>query len=266
MRNQKTLIVRSLLAHGFENFDIFVLEYCTKKNLIFREQFYLDTLGPSLNLAKQAGNTLNVLHTSEARAKISLARTGSRHTEEVKAFMSASRKGAGNPMFGKTLSTEAKAHLTNLARARKIAHNKGFLVKVQNLSLCNASNLNTAGISYYSSLRATAPNVGGHYGTLKSYNGYVFKQKYLINVNLDDPSVNSKTEKPKFVDLSNVRLPKVIQIKHSNCDITWKFKSLAQAAAFLSLKVNELPSETNLVMRIEAPDALIPGIYDLKRL
>jgi group I intron endonuclease len=37
-------IDRALLKHGFSNFKLEILEYCSKQDVITREQYYLDKL------------------------------------------------------------------------------------------------------------------------------------------------------------------------------------------------------------------------------
>lgn len=100
-RNAQTYIVRSLLAHGFSNFEIWLVEYCDPADLLKREQFYLDLLRPRLNNAKTAGNTLGVRHTEEAKIKISKNRLGFKHTDMTRQRMSLSSTGSLNPFFGK---------------------------------------------------------------------------------------------------------------------------------------------------------------------
>jgi group I intron endonuclease len=64
------IIYKALLAHGFENFTLEILEYCEPSVLIEREQYYIDLLNPEYNILKIAGSRLGAKHTIEAIAKI----------------------------------------------------------------------------------------------------------------------------------------------------------------------------------------------------
>ena len=51
--------------YGFHNIFFVILENPLIPNLIEREQFYLDTLNPSMNILKKAGSCLGYKHTEE---------------------------------------------------------------------------------------------------------------------------------------------------------------------------------------------------------
>ncbi len=99
----------ALLKHGYSNFQLEILEYCKKSELIKREQYYLDLLQPEYNILKIAGSSLGYKHTQYSKEKMSEAKLGSKHTlfgktlsEETKAKMSAAKEGGKNHMLGKT--------------------------------------------------------------------------------------------------------------------------------------------------------------------
>ena len=52
------IIYKSLLAYGYENFTLEILEYCDPAFILEREQYYLDTLKPEYNILKVAGSSL----------------------------------------------------------------------------------------------------------------------------------------------------------------------------------------------------------------
>nr|YP_009663678.1 hypothetical protein [Dactylella tenuis]QCW06817.1 hypothetical protein [Dactylella tenuis] len=83
-KKNKSLIYQSLLKYGYSNFSIDILEYCDKKDIINREQYYFDLLKPEYNILKTARSCL-----------------GYKHSAEVLAKMSATRQGKNHPMFGK---------------------------------------------------------------------------------------------------------------------------------------------------------------------
>lgn len=60
---------RALLKHGYYNFSLEILEYCSPDSLLKREQYYLDNLKPEYNIVEKAGSTLGYRHTSESLKK-----------------------------------------------------------------------------------------------------------------------------------------------------------------------------------------------------
>lgn len=75
--------------------------------------------------SKQLKRELLCMHSPQPQPK--KKRGGLQMSEEVRVSMSEARKGAGNPMFGKTLSDSAKAHLskvtTGIKRSEKFKEN-----------------------------------------------------------------------------------------------------------------------------------------------
>jgi group I intron endonuclease len=69
-------ISRALIKYGYSNFILEILEYCDVLVLLKREQYYLDLLKPTYNIAKIAGSTLGVPKSEETKAKISEALQG----------------------------------------------------------------------------------------------------------------------------------------------------------------------------------------------
>jgi group I intron endonuclease len=64
------IIYKALLAHGFDNFKLEILEHCKPSELIKREQYYIDLLKPEYNILKVAGSSLGVKRSIETIAKI----------------------------------------------------------------------------------------------------------------------------------------------------------------------------------------------------
>ncbi len=54
------ILQRAYNKYGLKNFSFEILEYVDVKNLIIREQFYIDKCNPKYNVCKIAGNTLGV--------------------------------------------------------------------------------------------------------------------------------------------------------------------------------------------------------------
>ena len=84
IQKNKSMIYKALLKYGYSIFTIEILEYCDPKDLIKREQYYIDLLKPEYNILKIAGSRLGSIHTIESRAKMSSSKAGEKH-----------------PMFGK---------------------------------------------------------------------------------------------------------------------------------------------------------------------
>jgi hypothetical protein len=72
------LISLAILKHSIENFSLDILEYCSAKNVIQREQYYLDTYKPIYNILKIARSSLGYVHN-----EISLAKMSSRVVSEA---------------------------------------------------------------------------------------------------------------------------------------------------------------------------------------
>lgn len=82
----------NLLKHGYGLFNLDILEYCEKADLIAREQHYIDTLKPDYNILKDARSRLGSSHTAETKAKIKAANLGIKKPEECKTQMSLNSK------------------------------------------------------------------------------------------------------------------------------------------------------------------------------
>nr|YP_010608687.1 hypothetical protein PNX16_mgp084 [Drechslerella dactyloides]WAN89767.1 hypothetical protein [Drechslerella dactyloides] len=88
-KKNKSMIYNAVLKHGYSKFSLEILEYCDSKDLIKREQYFIDLLKPEYNILKKAFSSL-----------------GFKHSEETQKRMSDSQKrinrlGRNNPMFGK---------------------------------------------------------------------------------------------------------------------------------------------------------------------
>lgn len=126
----------------YQVFEFFVLEECFKEDLIIREQFHIDQhlSNPKMtNICLVAGSTLGLVHSPEARAKISAAM--SRMSSETKAKMSRARMGhtvsvatrakISAAQTGKVISAETKAKLS--------AANKGKVLTAEHRAKMSAS-------------------------------------------------------------------------------------------------------------------------------
>lgn len=106
----------SFNKYGKHNFVFEILELIVyKRNVIKREQFYLDTLKPYFNIAKIAGTTLGITLSEETRKKISIANIGKKFSEEHKRKIKESsirvRIGKVSPFKGVKLSEDRIAKM-----------------------------------------------------------------------------------------------------------------------------------------------------------
>jgi len=136
-RNKNQYISNALLSHGYSAFSLSILEYInidnlsleeSKKLILEREQYYIDSLKPEYNILKMAGSSLGFSHSENSKALMSEVKSGENHpnygkthTVETKALMSLAmismnRTGENHPFFGKTHSAETKA-LMSLTRS-----------------------------------------------------------------------------------------------------------------------------------------------------
>lgn len=107
LRNTNMAIYSALIKHGFGNFELQILEYTNRENILQREQHYLDLLKPEYNLLKIAGSSLGFKHnektlaffknerilSEESKAKLSVAASNRVLTEVEKKRLSEIRLG-----------------------------------------------------------------------------------------------------------------------------------------------------------------------------
>lgn len=96
--------------YGSEHFRFRVIEHCFIFALIFREQYYIDTLNPQYNLARKAGSALGIKHTSEELAKMSASQKGRKKSPEHIAKIR---------LMKQNISPETRAKMAASAKLRK---------------------------------------------------------------------------------------------------------------------------------------------------
>jgi group I intron endonuclease len=154
--------------YGVNDLSFEVIEYCTRNNLLEREQYYLDTLNPWFNTYPIAGSPLGHKPTKEhvekvrraglgrivseeTRKKISEAHMGMRTSEEAKSKQRAAKLGGklseehkakiGESLRGTVRSEEYKekirqtlmGHAVSEETKRKISENNGVAVMIINI-------------------------------------------------------------------------------------------------------------------------------------
>jgi len=164
--------------YGNSVFIFGMLEITEDKDLINREQYYIDTLNPEYNMCPIAGSRLGSKQSSETKAKIkknnakywlgkNLSETtkqkigdsnrGNKHTQKTRNKISAATKGKNHPMFGRTHSENSKTMMAN-AKSKPIAQytlDGNFLCnwisgkEVQNKTEMSQGNINKACLGKY---------------------------------------------------------------------------------------------------------------------
>jgi group I intron endonuclease len=167
--NSTSLICRALLKYGYSGFKLEILEYCESKDVIKREQYYLDKFEPEYNILKIAGSRL-----------------GSQHTEATKDKMRGTR-GVYN------ISPERRAQLIeNIYKFHSKPITQEHLEKLRdNISKINAkkvlavtvANTETGESVEYESFRQAAKELGITRYRLRTFieNNKLFKGKYKIS-------------------------------------------------------------------------------------
>ncbi len=84
-KHHNKYLQRSWNEYGEANFKFFILEICDKKNLVKREQLwmnYYNSYNPNYgyNLNKTANSMLGYNHTKETKLRLSVIRTGKKHS------------------------------------------------------------------------------------------------------------------------------------------------------------------------------------------
>lgn len=142
--SKKTFLGLFLRVFGWANFSITVVEICPRKILIVRENWYLSTFQPLLNVLMSAGiqyistNVVSLL----TRSKISAALIGRKDSEFTRAKKSKARMGALNPFFRKGPGIEA------INKAAQMKGTKVYVYSADTFTLINSKP--------FRSLRSTA--------------------------------------------------------------------------------------------------------------
>lgn len=158
----KSIIYSSIISNGYFNFSIIILEYCEIKDTLNKEQFYIDVIGPTMNILQIAGNSLGYNHTEEAKAKISEAMSGDKNP-----MFYIDRTGENNPMFGKIHTVQTKAKMSIV---------KGTAIYVYDTQ---------GSLAYtFSSARKAAKFLNCSYPTILKFakNGLLFKDKWILSI------------------------------------------------------------------------------------
>ena len=92
-------IYNALLAYGYNNFRLEILDYCDISDVIKVEQYYIDKLKPEYNILTKEGSSLNFKHYKETLDKFKYRKLSAEALSNLK-----------KEKFGATLPPLAKAN------------------------------------------------------------------------------------------------------------------------------------------------------------
>ncbi len=64
------IINKALLKHGYSKFKLEIIEYCNPKDLVEREQHYIDIIKPEYNILSTAYSSLGYKQIKDSLVKI----------------------------------------------------------------------------------------------------------------------------------------------------------------------------------------------------
>lgn len=157
-------IHKALLKYGYSEFRLDILEYCSKEEVLAREQYYLDLLSPEYNILKTAGSSQGYKHTSETIEKFK---------ERAKSKIYSIEEKARASKLHTYRSEESK--IMDVVRILEINKAKGQRIEVLN-TLTNE-------MTYFDSIRQAAEKLGcAHVSILRILkNKNLLKGIYKIN-------------------------------------------------------------------------------------
>lgn len=96
------------------DFNYQIIEFCEKGSLIEREQYYIDTLNPDLNISPTAFSNYGFKHSEDTRKRMSEIHKGRKWSKESKQKLSDSSKGVPK-------SEEHKRKISEKLKGRKLS-------------------------------------------------------------------------------------------------------------------------------------------------
>jgi group I intron endonuclease len=172
LKKSNSAICSALLKYGYENFSLYILEYCDSSVVIEREQYYMDLLNPLYNICRIAGSTSGRKHTAETKNKISLALKGRKPSIEQLIKMRNRRQSSETIAKIKAKLTGRKLSINTIEKIR-LSSQRSF-IKIINIE----NNI----VEEYYSVRDVAQRFNVCIKTIYNYvntNNYL-KNKYLI--------------------------------------------------------------------------------------
>lgn len=151
---------KTLQAHinnlGINGLRMAILELCDSDKAIEREQFFIDTLAPTLNICRKAGNSEGFKHSADTLAHLSKIKMGRRLSTEARKKISCALKGrpVSNLATWHSAASRQKASAKLKGKIRSREYYKDVIKAVQKLDL------NGIILKEYSSLTEAAKENG----------------------------------------------------------------------------------------------------------
>lgn len=215
--------------YGIENLSFELLEYCDKKVIIEREQYYLDNYNPSVKRFNHSKRAIGGLekHSEESKLKMSLQRRGVKKGKYSKEYRKAISEGIKN-------SLACKIHLNKIqqdsAKTYFFKNPNGEKIKIINLTkFCNENNLTTTKmVQVYKGKRVSHKGWKKHRGRkektpphFKTIYKYTLERKFIgkfTSLKKAAESVNS-THTKAISNCANMK-------KNSYRGFIWRFKRI----------------------------------------
>ena len=116
-KKDKMNIYKALIAYGFINFKLDILEHCEPSKLVEREQYYLDLLKPEYNILKIAGSPAGVKRSIDTILKLKAKALN--RSEETQAKIKAHLKKLNSSQKHKDHLIKLNTSLEHIAKTAK---------------------------------------------------------------------------------------------------------------------------------------------------
>lgn len=181
IRTRTSIIYSALLKHGFSNFTLEILEFCDKKILIEREQYYIDLLKPKYNIMKAANSRLGSKHSLETRILIGLKQKGILHNNYGKTLSPETRKRISESLKSVIRVKNKPNILTNETRLKMSLKCGGVNVKVWDRSnkLVFVFPTITSAAKHFNVSNKT---ISRYLDNGKTINGFIFKSSFIQKI------------------------------------------------------------------------------------
>lgn len=193
LSSNKLMVSKALLKYGYAGFILEIIEYCVLKNLIQREQYYINLFKPEYNILKVAGSLLGFKHSESTKERLANLYTGRKISEQVKAKMSDTQKGRVHTLeakakmriskIGLNLSEEHKANLSIAALGKKQDESTKLKISLSKGTAIAVHDIKTGEIKNFVSMREASRYFNVSYHTIAKYIklATLFKDRYKIS-------------------------------------------------------------------------------------
>jgi group I intron endonuclease len=114
LNNNSMYICNSLNKHGYTNFFLIILKYCSPDKCLIREKHFWDIFKPEYNISQDPTAPMSGRkHSDKTKQIMSDAKKGTTLSDKTKKIMSDAKKGSNHPNYGKTLSDKTKTKISD---------------------------------------------------------------------------------------------------------------------------------------------------------